>query len=733
MDSGVSIMKPTTISPRRKGRLAIGLLVILGMAAAFAFNLKRGFDDELAHAAGSSQGMALAVAQHVASSLQKTDWVLNRLIDGFAPDEGEKWFGARKSAGFSPKLRLAQPEIQSLHIVRADGHVFYTLMDGSAGVSTLSLGDETFFIAHRDNPNLGLTLTGPSPGQAGSGGNLILSRRLDNPDGSFAGVAAATLGTSHIEGFFAAFNPGKNTSLTLLNDQLAALVHFPAGERFRGKSLAGGQLEAHLRNHSRAGTYSGASPLDGIERISSFLRVGDFPLYLDAGLAKQDALGAWRRNALIDGAMVFALSVAVLFLSIGGARRPAPVADAAETPAFQESRQDIHPQEPVSVETVIETVAVETAMENLAQQEDSHAPHPQAPVSVSGVNEALARHNEVLQQRLLEAEAKFESDRTQQLARIAVLSKRADELLNQLKNDEALTRQNETLQQHLAEAQAKIESSRAAHLASIALLRKRADESLNQLKQAAEQRVFEEVERIVGQERETLRHARLAAMSEVIGNVAHLWRQPLNKLDLLLADIKVAQKFHELDPHLLLQSTLEGRQMIRELFCTIDEFRNFFMPDKQRVAFNLEDALCGVLENLSASFREYGIEARVDAGEDVVAWGFPQEYSQVLLNILGNARDALLANAVTDGIIHVRIIRGGSLAHVIVQDNAGGIPDAILGRLFEPDFATRRKGAGIGLFMSKLIMEDCMNGSIEARNIEDGTEFVVTCPLAKAS
>lgn len=686
MDSGVSIMKPTTISPRRKGRLAIGLLVIVGMAAAFAFNLKRGFDDELAHAAGSSQGMALAVAQHVASSLQKTDWVLNRLIDGFAPDEGEKWFGARKSAGFSPKLRLAQPEIQSLHIVRADGHVFYTLMDGSAGVSTLSLGDETFFIAHRDNPNLGLTLTGASPGQAGSGGNLILSRRLDNPDGSFAGVAAATLGTSHIEGFFAAFNPGKNTSLTLLNDQLAALVHFPAGERFRGKSLAGGQLEAHLRNHSRAGTYSGASPLDGIERISSFLRVGDFPLYLDAGLAKQDVLGAWRRNALIDGAMVFALSVAVLFLSIGGARRPAPVADAAETPtpALQEIQQDIHPQEPVPVEAAMETVAVETVMETLAQQEDSHAPHPQAPVSAEG-------------------------------------------------GEEWLVRQNETLQQRLAEAQAKIESSRVEHLASIALLRKRADESLNQLKQSAEQRVLEEVERIVGQERETLRHARLAAMSEVIGNVAHLWRQPLNKLDLLLADIKVAQKFHELDPRLLLQSTLEGRQMIRDLFCTIDEFRNFFMPDKQRVAFNLENTLHGVLENLSASLREYGIETRVEAGEDVVAWGFPQEYSQVLLNILSNARDALLANAVTDGIIHVRIIRGGSLAHVIVQDNAGGIPDAILGRLFEPDFATRRKGAGIGLFMSKLIMEDCMSGQIEARNIEGGAEFVVTCPLAKAS
>lgn len=642
------------VSSRRKGWLAIGLLVISGMAVAFALSLKRGFDDGLTNAAAGSRNMALAAAQHTASHIQKTDWVLNRLVEGFAPEEGEKWFSARKPAGLLPKLRLTQPEIKSLRIVRADGHVFYTLMDGSAGGSALFLGSEAFFIAHRDNPDLGLTLTGPSAEQAHSGGDLILSRRLDNPDGSFAGVAAATVSLSPLGGFYVAINPGKNAALTLLNDQLAVLARFPAGEGYRGKSLAGGQLAEHLRKNSRGATYSAASPLDGVERISSFQRVGDFPLYIDAGLAKQDVLAAWRRNALIDGAAMFVLSAAVLFLSIGAMRRsggergvaerplPAPVTDAAETPLSQEA-----PDEPPA--------------------EDA---------------------------------------------------------------ENGLLRQNEILQQRLAEAQAKIESDRSAHLASIALLRKRADESLNQLKKAAEQKLVEEVSRIVGQEREAMRHARLASMSEVIGNVAHLWRQPLNKLDLMLADIKVAQKFHELDPHLLLQSTQEGRQLIRDLFCTIDEFRNFFMPDKQRAAFSLESELRGVLEKLSASLRECGIETRVEVEEEVFAWGFPHEYSQVLLNILSNARDALLANEVAGGLIQIRIFQDAEQTHVLVRDNAGGIPSNILDRLFEPDFATRRKGAGIGLFMSKIIMEDSMNGKIEARNVEGGAEFVVTCPLA---
>lgn len=660
----MSTMNDRNVSPRRKGWLAIGLLVIVGMLAALALNLKRGFDGELSNAATTSRNMALSAAQHAASHIQKADWVLNRLVDEFSPEGGGKWFSAQKSGSPLPKLRLTQPEIKSLHIVRADGQVFYTLMDGNASVSALFLGDEAFFVAHRDNPNLGLTLSGSSAEQAQSGGNLILSRRLDNPDGSFAGVAAASVSLSPLGGFYVAFNPGKNASLTLLNDRLAVLARFPAGEVYRGKSLAGGPLAALLRNHSRSATYSGASPLDGVERISSFQRVGDFPLYIDAGLARRDVLATWRRNALIDGVVTFLLSAAVLFLSIGAMRRSGGGRGKEENPL------------PLVGEG-----------ETVAHQEVRHEPHPQ-PLEIPAIIASA---------------------------------------------DETLVRQNETLQQRLAEAQAKIESSRAAHLASIALLRKRADESLNQFRKAAEQRLVEEVARSAGQERESMRRTRLVVMSEVIGNVAHLWRQPLNKLDLLLADIKVAQKFHELDPRLLMQSTLEGRQIIRDLFCTIDEFRNFFMPDKQRVAFNLEDALRDILENLSASLREHGIETRVDAGEDVVAWGFPQEYSQVLLNILSNARDALLANAVAGGIIHVRIIRGGSLAHVIVQDNAGGIPDATLDRLFEPDFATRRKGAGIGLFMSKLIMEDCMNGSIEARNIEDGAEFVVTCPLAKAS
>jgi signal transduction histidine kinase len=644
-------------SSRRRGWLALGLAVIVGMAAVMALNLKRGLDAELGNAATHSRHIAHAVAQHAAASLQKTDLLLGQLIDAFSPGEGEKWFEAPKVAGRSPKLRLAQPEIQSLRLIRADGHAVYTLMDGGAGVSALFPGDESFFAAHRDNANLGLTLTGPSPGQAGSSGHFVLSRRLNHPDGGFAGVAAATVSLSHVEGLFAGFNAGKNASLTLLDGNLAVLARFPAGEAFLGKSLRGSQLETHLREAADGRAYAGISSLDGVERISSVVRAGDFPLYVEAGLARRIVLDAWSRHALINGTVVLALSAAVLFLSVSAARRgdsarehgkkrlPAPLAGGGET---------------------------------------QQAPHPQASAPAED-------------------------------------------------GEEALRSQNETLQERLAEAQAKIESDRAQSLATIALLRKRADESLSQCRENVARQVVDETARAVAREREAMRQARLAAMSEVIGNVAHLWRQPLNKLDLLLADIKVAQKFHELDPRQLLQSTQEGRQIIRDMLFTVDEFRNFFMPGKQRVALNLADELRATLEILSVSLRESGIEVCIDAGEEIVAWGFPKEYSQVLLNILGNARDALLDNAVKDGVIRIQVSRDDEHAHVAVSDNAGGIPENILEKIFEPDFATRRKGAGIGLFMSKIIMEDGMNGKIAARNIAGGAEFIISCPLAKAS
>ena len=111
--------------------------------------------------------------------------------------------------------------------------------------------------------------------------------------------------------------------------------------------------------------------------------------------------------------------------------------------------------------------------------------------------------------------------------------------------------------------------------------------------------------------------------------------------------------------------------------------------------------------------------------------GFPNEYSQVLLNMISNSRDAIIDSGVGEGLITIRIYKRDRQGCVSVGDNGGGIPDDVIDKIFEPYFSTKEMGTGIGLYMSKMIVERSMKGTIEARNMRGGAEFVVVTPLDK--
>jgi len=257
-------------------------------------------------------------------------------------------------------------------------------------------------------------------------------------------------------------------------------------------------------------------------------------------------------------------------------------------------------------------------------------------------------------------------------------------------------------------------------------------EALTQLKslnETLEQRVEAEVQKNLEQERILVHQSRLAAMGEMIGNIAHQWRQPLNALGLLLNNIKDADEFGELDSAYISDSVGKGRQLINKMSTTIDDFRNFFKPNKEKTAFSLKLAVQETLEILSASLKNNNISVHLEGEMDVVAYGFPNEFFQVMLNILNNAKDALLANNVRRGEIHIVVSQRGDSAEVAIRDNAGGIPAHILPKVFDPYFTTREKGTGIGLYMSKMIIENNMGGRLDARNCDGGAEFLISCPL----
>lgn len=222
-----------------------------------------------------------------------------------------------------------------------------------------------------------------------------------------------------------------------------------------------------------------------------------------------------------------------------------------------------------------------------------------------------------------------------------------------------------------------------------------------------------------------LQQSRLAAMGEMIGNIAHQWRQPLNMLGLLAQDLDMTYKSGEFTGEYLGGVVKKMLETITHMSKTIDDFRNFFSVNKQKADFSITEIVHQTLSLLQVSLNTMQIRTTLVSDCDAVVNGFPSEYAQVLLNIVGNAKDALVTGQVADPTITIEIGKEGDLSVVTITDNAGGIPEEILDKIFDPYFTTKGPdcGTGVGLYMSKIIIEKNMGGSLTARNVAGGAQF----------
>ncbi len=171
--------------------------------------------------------------------------------------------------------------------------------------------------------------------------------------------------------------------------------------------------------------------------------------------------------------------------------------------------------------------------------------------------------------------------------------------------------------------------------------------------------------------------------------------------------------------------TADAERLIRKMSSTIDDFRKFFRPDKEQRAFSAREQVSAAIDLVRPSFEARGITFRLSAPEDVTLWGVPNEYSQVLLNLLINAKDAILGSGVEHGVIDVEISKEDGSGRTVVRDNGGGIAEEAMEKVFEPYFSTKANGTGIGLYMCKTIIERNMGGRISARNVPGGAEVRV--------
>ena len=255
-----------------------------------------------------------------------------------------------------------------------------------------------------------------------------------------------------------------------------------------------------------------------------------------------------------------------------------------------------------------------------------------------------------------------------------------------------------------------------------------------ELNNILEKKVIVETSKQKEQEQLLIQQTRLAAMGEMIGNIAHQWRQPLNALGLVLQNLKFSYELGDLDDELMDKSITKANLLTRNMSKTIDDFRNFFRPNKAKENFNINESVITALELVEPTFEHHNIKLQKDFYSGKIEFnGFPNEFSQVILNILTNAKDALLENNIQNPKVIIQTKIEDEYICISIKDNAIGIDEEIVNKIFEPYFTTKDegKGTGIGLYMSKIIIENNMNGRIEVENKTDGATFIIKLSLVK--
>jgi signal transduction histidine kinase len=262
------------------------------------------------------------------------------------------------------------------------------------------------------------------------------------------------------------------------------------------------------------------------------------------------------------------------------------------------------------------------------------------------------------------------------------------------------------------------------------ILEQKVEERTKELEAAnhtLDERVKTEIARRHEQEQLLIQQARFVAMGEMIGNIAHQWRQPLNALSLLLQNIIFAYEGNRIDHELMDRVNTKGNLLINTMSTTIDDFRNFFKPNRDTEQFNVAEQLGKTLDILQGTLESNRIVVEKNIAPELTMTGFPNEFSQVIINIINNAKDALSEHSVNEKRIRLQGYETADEIILQISDNAGGIPESILEKIFDPYFTTKieGKGTGIGLYMSKVIVESNMSGKLIASNDDQGAVFTL--------
>ncbi len=260
---------------------------------------------------------------------------------------------------------------------------------------------------------------------------------------------------------------------------------------------------------------------------------------------------------------------------------------------------------------------------------------------------------------------------------------------------------------------------------------KKAEHALQELNKTLQQKVEAEVEKNLHQQFVMIQQNRLAQMGEMISMIAHQWRQPLNNLSLIFQTFLLKYQMGKLDDETVRKLKRESKKQIDFMSGTIDDFRDFFKPSREKSECCLDEMIAESIGIIAPAMEKEGIGITATSCGDISLFLYASELKQVIINILNNARDALSESRQSHKRITIETVCMDRAVSIRIADNAGGIPDAIIERIFDPYFSTKmeKNGTGIGLYMSKKIVEEYLDGTLGVINESEGALFTITLPL----
>ncbi|WP_415397564.1 cache domain-containing protein [Sulfurimonas sp. CS5] len=257
-------------------------------------------------------------------------------------------------------------------------------------------------------------------------------------------------------------------------------------------------------------------------------------------------------------------------------------------------------------------------------------------------------------------------------------------------------------------------------------VQKRTDE-LEKLNESLEQRVIDGLKAHRQKDKMLIQQSKMAEMGDMLSMIAHQWRQPLNQMSYLFMNIDSAYEYKELTKEYLDDKLKEGNTLLEFMSVTIDDFRNYFRPDKSKEFVLVSDVVTTSVSLMQKSLEVSGVEVEIESYGRDLTHIYKNEFIQVMLNLIKNAKDILVDKKIKNPKIIITSRCEKEKLIVEVCDNGGGVDKKIIDKIFDPYFSTKdnQSGTGLGLYMSKMIIEEHLNGKLSVNNTAEGACFKI--------